>query len=298
VPAFISALIRLVVASFTAATEGFRVMRREPFAVVAWTFVWIGALLLTAVIVATGPRVVVGDAAAGSDLLALVEHFGVRAVLVFPIWIATWAAITTAICRAVFDPDHRAIFHLHLGKAELRIALIYVVTALAAPIVVTPILIGGGLVAKPFFDAAPTMASEIGAVGYLATVCLLSWLFVRLSLITIETFAEGRIHVTAYWPLTRGRFWYLLLAYVFVFLIAFIVVLVVAFVVAFAVGPELLLPATSMSPAAAAASLALKVGVPALLFMMTTVLALSCQAYAYRVIAGGGDGLMAGVDEA
>ena len=51
------------------------------------------------------------------------------------------------------------------------------------------------------------------------TVALDVWLGVRLSLIAVETFSERRFHLTAYWPVTRGRFWYLLAAYFLFFLV-------------------------------------------------------------------------------
>src|SRR5262249_38285270 len=162
------------------------------------------------------------------DLLGFFRHYGVRAFLIAPLFVAGWTIMTTAICRAVFEPDARAIFHLKVGVAELRLAAINLVSMVVTPLIVTAILAGGGLVARPFLDAAPTMASEIGAVGLAISVVLLIWLYVRLSLIPIETFAEGRIHLSAYWPLARGRFWYLLVAYVIVGMVAAVVTGVIA----------------------------------------------------------------------
>lgn len=273
-------------------------MRREPLAFFAWTLMWVVVLLLTAVIVATGPKVVVGG---HNDLLGLITHYGVRAFLIVPILLAAWAVTTTAICRAVFIPDEKAIFHLKIGIAELRVAAIHVVTVIVTPVVVAAILAGGGLVAQPFFNAAPTMASEIGGVGLFATVCLSLWLYVRLSLIPIETFAEGRIHLTAYWPLTRGRFWYLFLAYSFVGLIVIVLAFVVAWLAVLGFGAEALGLAQSqgtLSRGQAITAIAILLAVSTVSFVFPYFLVCSCQAYAYRVIAGAGDGLMAGVNEA
>jgi len=120
---------------------------------------------------------------------------------------------------------------------------------------------------------------------------------------SIETFAEGRIHLSAYWPLTRGRFWYLFWAYVMVAAIAITVTLIVTFLSSFALlylTPDLqpvsradILHRASLLGAAAAWSFAL-----ALVAVAQTVLICSCQAFAYRYIAGPGPEHMAGLKEA
>jgi hypothetical protein len=303
VPPFLDAFWRLLIAATAAATEGVRVIRREPRAFVVWTLLWMGVLLLSGAIVAFGPKVVVGRAGAHNDLWSLIRHYGIGAAIILPLFAAAWTVMTTAICRAVFEPDQRAIFHLKIGIAELRLALINLVTMLVTPFIVSGILAAGVLVARPFLEAAPTMASEIGAVGLVASVGLLAWLFVRLSLIPIETFAEGRIHVTAYWPLTRGRFWYLFWAYVMVGALAFVTTVVIALpaLVLLNLLPTGLEPAAgadilrraSLLAAAAAWSFAL-----ALIAVAQNVLICSCQAYAYRYIAGPGPEHMAGLKEA
>ncbi|HWA59920.1 MAG TPA: hypothetical protein VG939_01025 [Caulobacteraceae bacterium] len=292
---FLRSAVRFALAVLTAATEGFRVVRREPRAFLVWTLLWMLVLLVVATIMAFGPRVVLGGPAPRGDLLGLVSHFGVRAIVIVPVLVAGWAVTTTAICRAVFDPDHRAIFHLRFGVAELRVALIHTVTALVTPLIVALILGIGAIVARPFFEAAPTMAADIAAAGLLITVCLLVWLYVRLSLIPIETFAEGRIHVSAYWPVTRGHFWYLLWTYLAVLVIAAAtsavlgapIMLLLQSGTAAIAQPASLLQRAQLLGAAAALSAA-----SAFFFMIPTVLMSAAQAYAYRAIAGGRPGAL------
>jgi hypothetical protein len=150
------------------------------------------------------------------------------------------------------------------------------------------------VLADPIMRALPEMARDIATLGALATVGVDIWLGVRLSLIAVETFAERRFHLTAYWPLTKGRFWYLLAAYFLCFLIVF--ALSVGF---FMVGglifalanPDLgagnLLRRTSVLGLAAVLAI-----LTAGFWLDSTTVFCACQAFAFREIVGqGGSGV-------
>ena len=103
----------------------------------------------------------------------------------------------------------------------MRLAIMTVASAIL-------ILVFGGapaylllVLADPLMRALPALARDIARVGALLTVCVDVWLGVRLSLIAVETVAERRFHLSAYWPLTRGRFWYLFACYVVCFVMVF-----------------------------------------------------------------------------
>ena len=53
-------------------------------------------------------------------------------------------------------------------------------------------------------------ADTVGVLGGLAVIGLSMWVGVRLSLLSPQTFAEGRINVRESWVLTHGHFWGLL----------------------------------------------------------------------------------------
>jgi hypothetical protein len=73
--------------------------------------------------------------------------------------------------------------------------------------------------ATPILQILPDQAKAFALLGSTATICVDAWISVRLSLVAVETFAEGRFHLSAYWPMTRGRFWYLFFVYCVCFLI-------------------------------------------------------------------------------
>jgi hypothetical protein len=273
-----------------AAFEGFRLIRQEPRAVLVWMLLWLGAFLFTAVIVATGEPVVIGAHGPGGGLSDLAHRFGSFAALSIALFLLVWATTTVAAYRAVLRPRDRRFFFLRLGADELRLAIM---TASSFILV----LIFGGVPAyllfvlvNPIMQALPAAAGNIAILGAVATVCLDIWLGVRLSLISVETFAERRFHLSAYWPLTRGRFWYLFLCYFLCFLIVFAL-----FVVFFIVGgivfamaqPDLRPGHWLWRTQVLGLAVALTV-LTASFWVVSTTVFCACQAYAFGVIARGG----------
>jgi hypothetical protein len=272
----------------TAATEGFRVMRREPKAVVVWTVLWVVALSLVSLIklLTGGVSVVTATQRNSAEIL---KSFGPLAVVLVPTLLGLWVVTTAAVFRAVLRPDEKAWFFIRLGMDEVRLALM---TAVACVLVV----VLGGVPASvllfllnPLLAAVPTMARYIAIVGAILSVCLEIWIAVRLSLIAVETFAERRFHLTAYWPLARGRFWRLFAAYLVV--AAEVVSLLVASLAAVFLftfitasvgmpqGADLLRRVALLGLAGVAAVFA------AMLFVVPSTLICACQAYVFRALA-------------
>jgi hypothetical protein len=269
-----------------AAFEGFRIVRREPRAAAVWTLLWLGAFVFTAVVVSLGEQVHL----TGHGPTAVVSHrdgrLGPFAAVSAVLFLLVWATTTVAVYRAVLRPHDRRYFFLRLGGDELRLAVMTVSSFLlvlvfgAAPAYLLFVL------ADPLMRAMPALAREIAAVGAVATVCVEIWLGVRLSLISVETVAEKRFHLTAYWPLTRGRFWYLFACY-FVCFILFFALTVAYFVVGWFVywvaNPDI--GAGDLLRRAGVLALA---GVLAVLtagyWLMFTTIFCACQAFAFREI--------------
>jgi hypothetical protein len=113
---------------------------------------------------------------------------------------------------------------------------------------------------------------------------------VRLSLIAVETFAERRFHLLAYWPVTRGRFWYLLGSY---FLIFFIFLGLTALFV-----PVIIILTPNELTRAAGGDVSRSIGLLAqagvlaglisMFWTLSLTLFYACQAHAYRAIVGEG----------
>jgi hypothetical protein len=269
-----------------AALEGFRLIRREPKAALAWTMLWLAAFLFTAVLVARGHPVNLARHAGPGTIDEAVHRFGPFAAFSIALFVLVWATTTVAAYRAVLRPDDRRFFFLRLGADELRLAVMTVTSF------VLIVLFGGApaylllVLADPLMRAMPTLARDIATLGALATVCVDVWLGVRLSLIAVETVAERRFHLTAYWPLARGRFWYLLSCYFLCFLIFF--ALTIGF---FAVGglvywlanPDL--GAGNLLRRTSVLGLALLLAVlTAGYWVVSTTIFCACQAFAFRLI--------------
>ncbi|HEX7759249.1 MAG TPA: hypothetical protein VF459_07100 [Caulobacteraceae bacterium] len=272
----------------TAATEGYRVMRREPKAVLVWTVLWVAALSLVSFIkLATGG--VTSAVATQRNSWEIIKSFGPLAVLLVPTLLALWVVTTAAGFRAVLRPDEKSWFFIRLGMDELRLAIMTTVAFVL-------VLVLGGVPASvllfllnPLLAAMPAMARYIAIVGAILSVCLEIWIAVRLSLIAVETFAERRFHLTAYWPLARGRFWRLFGAYLIVaaevgalLVASLVLVFVFTFVttlVGLPQGQDLLRRGALLGLAGAAAVFA------ALLFVIPSTLICACQAYAFRALA-------------
>ena len=272
---------------FGAAFEGVAVMRREPGAVFSWIGVWTFALATIAIIkTLSGGAPIVAGAAVGSASLA--RSFGPLAILFVPVLLVLWIMTTATVFRAVIRPDEHGWHLLKLGPDEARLG---VITAIAFGLVV---IFGSGpalilfAMAKPVLAAVPAMGRWIVFGGAVATVALDFLIAVRLSLVAVHTFAEGRFHVFGYWRLTRRHFWRLLASYVIVFLqITVFLVVLGALVVLFTWaamsvgtphGADLARRALLLIYAVIAALLS------ASLFVIPSTIISACQAFAYKAI--------------
>ncbi|MGI9168792.1 MAG: hypothetical protein ACR2FH_01260 [Caulobacteraceae bacterium] len=273
-----------------AATEGFRLMRREPKAVLVWMLLWLAALTAAAAVSASGERIVVARHPTFRSLSGINHSFGPFAAVFVGLFLLVWATTTVAAYRAVLRPADRRCFFLRLGADELRVA------AMTVTAFVLVLAFGGApayllyVLVSPIMRALPTLAREIATGGALVTVCLDVWLGVRLSLIAVETFAERRFHLTAYWPVTGGRFWYLFLCY-FVFFLMFFVLTLLSFGIGgflfetalVRVGAGDMLRRTSVLGLAGALAV-----LTVAYWVVSSTLFCACQAHAFRAIVGEG----------
>ncbi len=269
-----------------AALEGLRVVRREPWAVVYWIAVWALALAAIGAIKALGG----GPVARGSarDTLGVIRSYGPLGLVLVPTLLALWVMNTATVYRAVLRPGEHGWHLFKLGADEARIAVVSAVGTVL-------LLVFGGaptfllfVLFNPIFMAAPHLNWFIAIVGALATVCIEIWIAVRFSLAPVETFAEERFPLGAYWRFTRNNFWRIFASYLVVVIeiIGFLLVLAIvgwAVGIATAVildwhGPDLArrLLLLGLVPVLALMGAALLVG--------PSVLICGCQAYLYRTI--------------
>ncbi len=136
-----------------------------------------------------------------------------------PVNLVFQAIFTCAVYRAVLDPENAQTGYMRLGADEVRmvglnllISLIW--TGALFVVALVALLIGAtvGVIGSPF-------VALLGDGVIFASVAVVVWILVRLSLAGAITFSERRVQVFKSWQLTQGRFWPLCWAYVLAFLL-------------------------------------------------------------------------------
>lgn len=274
--------------AYDAAGEGFALMRREPWAFAAWTGVWFVTFSIAAWTVAVSRPVGQTALVAPDTLAGIAARFGPFWAYLVALFVLVWLITAVATFRAVLRPAERACFFLRFSADELRLGLLTLIAFLAA------IPLGGApayfifVLFSPLMRAIPDATRAFTVAGAALTIWVDVWLSVRLSLIAVETFSERRFHLTAYWPVTRGRFWYLLGCYIFVFLVL-LGLLALLFVVSLLLppvnGPH---PTTILDRGGLLLQAGLLTALISLFWTISSTIFYACQAHAFRAVVGEG----------
>lgn len=208
-----------------AAFEGFRLVRRNPLALVAWTLLY-AVLTLTALFsLATmiGPLEAWTAQAEAMDsveqpsleqVMALMSQFG--AILagiawLLPVSLVVGAMLSAAVARGVLTPSKDRFGYLRLSMDEVRVLVVTLVLGLLLGLIMfTAFMAWGLLIAVAKAGGGGGAAAIVGILGFLAILCGLVWIGVRLSLAVPITVAENRFAFFDSFALTKGRFWPLL----------------------------------------------------------------------------------------
>ena len=205
-----------------AAFEGFRLVRRNPMALVAWTLLY-AVLSLASVFAmsnAIGPMIEWSERAetlenatqtpTPADMMAMFQQFGeviLSVAWLLPVSLVVGAVLMAAVARAVLNPRAGGFGYLRLGMDELRV---FVVTLVLGILMVFAWLAMWIVVAVLAGIAGATGANWLWLfviLGGLAGVGAIIWLAVRLSLAVPITVAENRFAFFDSFGVTRGRFW-------------------------------------------------------------------------------------------
>lgn len=197
-----------------AALEGLRIMRRKPLAVLAWAAFSLVMLPILGLIA----KIVLGDegrtALAGRvgsadprELLDLVTHLGGAMVLLVALALVLGAVLQAAIIRSVIEPDNDRLAYLRLGREEVQLLIVSLITW-AAALGVTVIPSGAVVLGAALLSGAA--AGWFATLGALAVIGLSLWVAVRLSLLGPHAFSHHHIDVRAAWIQTHGQFFRLL----------------------------------------------------------------------------------------
>lgn len=199
--------------------EGFRVVRRQPLALVFWALFY--AAVMAAAFAMIGPSLIgfvtateqleqSGATPTMEDFAPLFQMMGLLFAVLLPASLITSAMMHAAIARSVLRPGESAFGYLRLGMDEVRVLVVSVVLFLVFMVLMA---VSSGLIGVA---VGMTVAAEAPALWLLvvllvlATIALFAWLFVRLSLAIPITMAERRIAIFDSFGFTKGRFWPLL----------------------------------------------------------------------------------------
>jgi len=201
-----------------AALEGVRMTRRKPLVVLAWAALYFAMLIVLGLVIAFAfggtVRADLALLSRTNDVRELIDIVARRQGTLLPLIafaVALQSVISVAIMRAVVHPQERRLAYLRVGPEEGRqfvVALVgwavaLVVTALPSAVLV---LIGAGLISL----GAVETNRWVEVLGAIAVAGLSIWFGIRLSLLSITTFAEGKLSLRRTWMLTDHHFWHLL----------------------------------------------------------------------------------------
>ncbi|MBA3048744.1 MAG: hypothetical protein KKG54_14445 [Alphaproteobacteria bacterium] len=201
-----------------AAFEGFRVVRRQPMALIFWALFYL--VVMVAALAMVGGSVIglmgaaetleQSGATSFEDVMPVLSGYMAIFAVILPVSLIASAMIYAAVARAVLRPSESAFGYLRLGMDEVRVLVVSIVLTILF-IVLSFVVFGiVGMVAG--MSAAADMPALWLVVVLLvcAAIALFIWLAVRLSLAIPITMAERRIAIFDSFAVTKGRFWPLL----------------------------------------------------------------------------------------
>lgn len=207
-----------------AAFEGFRLVRRNPVALVFWTLAYLVlsvgsmlAMILHRDQIVEGMRTLETLSASGAssmeDISTMMDAYAQMtsySFLVLPLSILISAMLSAAVARGVLTPDDKRFGYMRLGMDELRVFVVTVVLA-----ILTALIAGMAFGVVMMIGSVGAVTGQawlflVAVLAALATFALVIWLAVRWSLAVPITVAEKKFAFFDSFRLTKGRFWPLL----------------------------------------------------------------------------------------
>lgn len=195
-----------------AAFEGFRVVRRNPLAIVFWALAYIlffaaffalfGGSLAT--LMAT-TETLEGSQPSPQDIEALGRTYMGFMGLAMPLALVLGAVLNAAVARSVLSPDDKAFGSMRLGADELRVLAVSLIVGIVVGAVAMVLFLAVGIVGTLVAQSNQGLGILVGVLMGLAAAVLVCWLMIRLSLAVPATVAEKRIAPFASFALTKGK---------------------------------------------------------------------------------------------
>jgi hypothetical protein len=200
-----------------AAFEGFRIVRRDPLAIVFWSLAYV--LTFVAVFGLVGGQLagvmaqveaLQGTEPDVADLQAVGQSYFTILGVAMPLGLVLGAVLSAGVARAVLNPSEKAFGYLRLGGDELRVLAVNVILTIVMGVGFFVLAMIVGVVAGVVAQSNPGAAVLVGVLLGLAALVLVGWIGIRLCLAVPLTMAEKRIAPFASFAVTRGKVFSLL----------------------------------------------------------------------------------------
>lgn len=204
------------------AFEGFRLVRRNPMAIVAWALLY-AVLSLAGVFAmsnAIEPMIAWSERAEAlenasptptpAEVMAVFQDFGevlLSLAWLLPVSLIVSAMLMAAVARAVLNPRAGGFGYLRLGMDEVRVFVVTLVLGLLLMFAWMAVFVLVAMLGGIASASGANWLWLLVVLGGLAGVAAIIWLAVRLSMAVPITVAENRFAFFDSFGLTRGRFW-------------------------------------------------------------------------------------------
>lgn len=222
-----------------AAFEGFRLVRRNPVALVAWTLVYLVYTLATlfaaggmmrsmAVWMDQVEALEAGPPPTSLDaFVPIMESYAAamsHMAWAIPLSLVIGAVLMAAIARAVLTPGAGGFGYMRLGMDEVRVFVVTLVIAILYAIATTIAFAAAFILGGIAISVMEGWGALVMVLAVLAAIAFMIWLGVRWSLAVPITVDQKKFAIFDSFAVTKGRFWPLL----GMALIAFVMVIVVS----------------------------------------------------------------------
>jgi len=222
-----------------AAFEGFRLVRRNPVALVGWTLLYLVYTLATLFAAGGMMRSMsiwmeqVEALEAGPPptspeaFIPILESYGTamsHMAWAIPLSMVIGAVLMAAIARAVLSPGTGGFGYMRLGMDEVRVFVVTIVIAILYSLAAAFALVGAGVIGGIAIRLMEGWGALVMVLAVLAAIAFIIWLGVRWSLAVPITVDQKKFAFFDSFAVTKGRFWPLFGMAV----IAFIMVIIVS----------------------------------------------------------------------
>ena len=240
-----------------AAFEGFRLVRRNPVALVGWTLLYLVYTLAT--LFAAGgmmrsmsvwmeqvEALEAGPPPTSPEALIPVMESYMAAMShmawAIPLSLIIGAVLMAAIARAVLTPGAGGFGYMRLGMDEVRVFVVTLVIAILYAIAIAVAFVAALILGGIAISVLKGWGALVMVLAVLAAIAFMIWLGVRWSLAVPITIAQKKFAIFDSFAVTKGWFWPLLGMAV----IAFIMVIIVSLLAGIVMMPISMMGGMSM----------------------------------------------------